>query len=218
MMKKSFKRAALAAAVLATGLSGQASAAIIDFEDASPFFFSEINDGYAGYNWDQAWAMHETSLLTVFPTAAGSGFDTGTTGQYAAYGANANDVTVSVDSGRFDLGSVDLTAAWQTGMDITVTGLLNGNTLYSQTVTVDHTAATTFDFDFLGIDELIFSTTDGTNNPAFPFGGAFFVMDNLELDPSVPEPGTLSLLAAGLAGFAWKRRKQKQAEGESVAA
>jgi len=211
-MKKTFKRLALTTALLSAGLAGQAAAAVIDFETASPYWYSEINDGYAGYNWDNAWAMHEFSLLIVFPTATGSGYDTGTTGQYGAYNANANDLSVSVDSGTFDLGAVDLTAAWTTGLDITVTGLLNGTTQYQQTVQVDHTAPTNFDFSFLGIDELIFSSSGGTANPAFPFDGSHFVMDNISLNysPSVPEPGTLSLLVAGLAGLGMRWRKRRQ--------
>jgi hypothetical protein len=51
---------------------------------------------------------------------------------------------------------------------------------------------------------------DGINNPAG--GGQAFVVDDFTLSvaDTVPEPGTVTLLAAGIVVAAWKRLRSQQ--------
>ena len=86
---------------------------------------------------------------------------------------------------------------------------------YSETVVVDITGLTLFDFDFLGIDTLVFTSFGGVN-PGLNGDGTQFVMDNFTFNETkgVPEPAsTLGLLAFGALGASsvLKRKKEQKA-------
>jgi hypothetical protein len=76
-------------------------------------------------------------------------------------------------------------------------------------VVVSPYTPTWFDFNFFGIDKLLFLSSGGTEVAGFPRAGFLFVMDNFtyNLNP-VPEPSTMLLLGSGLIRLAGYGRKK----------
>ena len=133
---------------------------------------------------------------------AGSGYDTGTvSAPFAAFNAFADPAVVS--DGVFDFAGAYLTAAWNNGLNIRVQGYLGTTEIYAQTVTVDTTGPTWFDFNYYGIDSLRFSSSGGTN-AGLGGAGEHFAMDNFTV---VPVPGAALLGILGLGAVGVKLRK-----------
>lgn len=192
----------LAGILLVFAIVTSANATVLTFDDISTDSIGTIGDGYGGLDWDNMGFIKNTFN-------ANSGYDNGTvSGDYTAFNQWAQVGTVNDTS--FDFNGAYLTGAWNTGLNIKVTGSLNGADIYSQTVTVDTTGPTWFDFNFLGIDSLAFSSFGGVNAELGGGAGAHFAMDdftfNQTVDP-VPEPATILLMGVGLLGLIGYRRK-----------
>lgn len=184
--------------VISLGLSmaSMSNATVITFDELP--HWTNIGNHYAGLNW--------TNLYTQQGSLSSGGYTNAVvSGQNATFNGGANDALL-VSGSLFDFNGVYLTAAWNDGLNIKVTGSKNGLELYSQTVTVDTSGPTWFDFNFFGVDALRFDSFGGTANAAFIGRGAgeHFSMDNFTYDEvvqSVPESSSLMLLALGLAGL-----------------
>ena len=120
---------------------------------------------------------------------------------------------IAFGGGTFDLLDAWLTAAWTTGLDVSVLGY-NGATLVgTRNFRLDYTAPTLATFDLHGITSARFSTRGGT--PRFELGGLgnILVMDDLSVvrrDAAVvPEPATLLLVASGLVVVAVTVRRRR---------
>ncbi|MEH2245884.1 PEP-CTERM sorting domain-containing protein [Nostoc sp.] len=197
---------AIAAGTLGTG---QAQALVLTFDDlpAPKFDYgSAIPNGYGGLNWDN---FNYKTAQTSNP----SGYIYGTVSSpnvgYNVYGNPATVSTVNIGGGQFDFNSADLTAAWNNGLDILVEGFSGGITKYATTVTVDTTSPTLFNFDFLDIDSLKFTSFGGVN-VGYGGSGTQIVLDNFTYE-RVPEPTTiLSLLTVASFGVALSRKQKQQ--------
>ena len=190
-------------------MTASAQASTLTFDDIG--VGGNIPDGYGGLQWSTHFYYLASSDNPAF--FADSGFDNGiVSGSFVAYNSSAE--VVSASGPTFDFNSAYLTAAWNTGLNITVTGKLGAATLYSQTVVVNTLAPTLFTFNYLGIDQLIFSSSGGTSDlfPQYGDDGTHFVMDNLTINErvteSVPDGGSaLAMLGLGMAGIGAIRRK-----------
>ncbi|MBW4450209.1 MAG: PEP-CTERM sorting domain-containing protein [Spirirestis rafaelensis WJT71-NPBG6] len=191
----------------ATFSTGQAHAVVVTFDDL-PGFADSIPQGYAGLNWDNF-----DSLNPVVFDAQSSGYGNGTVSTpNVAFNAFGDPAAISVNSGKFDFNSTYLTGAWNNGLNILVEGFLGGQSLYSKTVIVNSTSPTLLNFDFLGIDNLKFTSFGGTN-AGYDGDGTHFAMDNFTYNQTkpVPEPFTiLGSLTAGGIGVALRRKRQQQ--------
>lgn len=214
-----------ATALVFSVFSATAQAVVITFDDLvpDPGPNGPIPDGYNGFDWstlapdgsfigfDVIDGAAATALL-AFPGMT-SGYENGTvSGPNVAFCCDTeNDLGTIIRSvsGAFDFNGTYLTAAWRDGLNVTVSGLLGGAELFSSTVVVDTTGPTFFNFNYLGIDELRFTTFGGVDaglrpNPDNPF--RFQVaMDNFTFN-EVPEPGILALFAMGLVALGVYRR------------
>ena len=86
--------------------------------------------------------------------------------------------------------------------------------MYSTVLTVSTSGPTLEILDWSGIDEADFTSYGGVDHG---FGNGFgnqFVIDNLTINGSVPEPAAwvLALTGLGLAGAALRRRRERPAD------
>ncbi|NMG09292.1 PEP-CTERM sorting domain-containing protein [Brasilonema sp. UFV-L1] len=216
-VRKKLLKATTIATFLAIGAGtisiGQAQAVVVTFDDIQTTSDGDvIPNGYAGLNWDNFHSLDSSSL-------ASTGYGYGTvSAPNVAFNSEGNPATVSIDNGKYDLNSVHLAAAWNNGLNILVEGFLGEELLYSKTVTVDSTASTQYNLDFLDIDNVRFTSSGGVD-AGYGGGGTQFALDNFtyETEP-VPEPLTiLGSLAAGSFGVALRRKyKQQQKDTAKV--
>lgn len=203
------RRALWTVLVLGLALSAPAArAAVLDFEDAAGWTTVLVPNGYGGLNWDN---FRAASKSDAYP---GGGFDHGTvSGQYAAFNGYGQPATVTAPAGQqFDFTGGYLTAGWNTGLQVQVDGWHEGTLLYTQTVTVDTTAATWFAFNYPGIDTLAFTSFGGVDaNPNDHGDGPQFALDDFTFAgpqplQTSPEPASLCLLLLGAVQLLRRRR------------
>ena len=168
---------------------------------------NEVPNGYGGLTWQNVNYINGRDYNPNNPNPPPSGNYNGgynngrVSGAFVAYNAYGREATVRGSS--FDFTSIYLTAAWNTGLNVRVRGLSSGNVLYDNTVVVNSDAPTLFNFNYLGVDQLIFDSFGGVN-AGYSTSGTQFVMDNMTINP-VPEPSTGVLLIAGLLGVSVRR-------------
>lgn len=123
-------------------------------------------------------------------------------GVYCLYNGNAaQDVNlVRNDGGAFRIGSGVFTS-WFGSTSATISGLLGGAPVFSSTFALTN-AATLHDFGDVVVDELRFR------------GNGYFLADDIVVSSVVtstaPEPGSIALLATGLAGVAAVVRRRRR--------
>ena len=119
---------------------------------------------------------------------------------------DASSAPFSVQS--FDAADIFLSAAG--GMNIAITGFLDGGGLVSTSITTGSGIYTTFVLpgSFAGLEAIEFHGRGTT--------GDAFALDNIEVNNPVPEPTTLAL---GVVGLLWvaNRRRRRSAEHTTAA-
>ncbi|MBD1833725.1 hypothetical protein H6F61_13810 [Cyanobacteria bacterium FACHB-472] len=198
-------------------VTGQiAESTVLTFDDISTNFLSPIPSGYGGFNWDNFEYISKSYINSLLP---GSGYANGTVSEdYTAFNPFGTPATIS-SSSIFDFDGAYLTGAANNALNIQVEGFLNGVLTNSTTVVVNIDAPTLFNFNFLGINELKFTSFGGIGAGIFAGdNNTQFVLDNFTFNQTatpVPEPASaLSLLAFVTLG-ATKVMKRKQINSAS---
>jgi opacity protein-like surface antigen len=187
-MKALLGALALSAALLA----GSAQAATITFDDRGQD--RQVLTTYEGLEW--------TNMETMKGNLWGNhtGYAKGVVSpKNIAFNGEAVGVSkvAAVDGSTFNFESAYFTAAWLNGLKLKITGLLNGVTVESTTLTLSRSGPQLFDAHWMGIDELTFeSYIDECTTK-----GRQFVMDNLNISSGVPEPSTWAVMMVGFAGI-----------------
>lgn len=182
-----------AAAALVLLVPAAADAQFADFEGSSgcPSFVAQ---GYQGFNW---------SNFMLFDTGCvGGSYDAGVTsashGAFNRFGLQAS--VTSATGNPFQLLSSWVTAAWNSGMQLLVTGLLGGVQQYQLSFELLYNQATQFAFSGAMVDEVRFVGVGGFDaDDADGGSGSHLIFDDILF--GVPEPGSLLLLLPGLAGL-----------------
>lgn len=203
-----FPKAISALALLAAACAAQATTLTFDdlgLADGSETFISS----YGGFTWDNAGALNTTGYA-YNP----SGYQVGAVSG-SGVGFSFDSSTLSFSSATpFTFNSIWLTAAWNDGLSVTLTGSLAGLSLYSQTVNPLATAPKLYTFDWANIDKVSIWTSGGTFHPGYGGAGEHVALDNLTFNAApVPEPESFAMLLAGLgvlAGVARRRQRTSQ--------
>ena len=162
---------------------------------ATPLTVTFDDGNYGGLQWNNFGFINGT----LYP--AGSGFVNGVVSpNNVAYTYNGMPASIS-SSQPFNFLSGYLTGAWKDGLQVEVQGFVGTTLTYDRTYILSINGPTFIPFNYLGVDNVVFTRSGGTLefdyiNPP----GDVVVMDNLTVDPSpVPEPGTLSVLSLSVA-------------------
>jgi hypothetical protein len=199
--------------LMLTCVAVELRAEVINFDDLPvDGGVHQLLDGYQGFHWTNFYVLNAkdfTDLSYMGPNGYLNGLVSGPNVAYNGYGSPA-----LVNNGLFNFNSAYFNAAWNDGLEITVTGKLGASIVAVKTFTVDTAGPATPEVfnGFNGIDELDFQATGGTHHAGYNGQGTHFVMDNFDVTPlgagqlggtggtggtEVPEPGRL----VGLAGI-----------------
>jgi hypothetical protein len=192
-------KVAFLASVAAFALAGPASAELLTF-DSLPGDGSLIPAGYGGLVWSN---FDDLNATFGPPSGYINGLVSPPNVAFNGFGSPASFTSVET----FELNSFYLTAAFNDGLNVTVTGLLNGVMINSTTLVVNTSGPTLETFNWAGINAVDFSSCCGVHHDDYLGSGTQFVIDNLSIS-TVPEPSTWATLLLGFAGlgFAGYRR------------
>lgn len=155
--------------------------------------YGTIPDGYGGLQWNNF------GVLDGAIRPANEGYHAGlVSSPNVAFNFDGNPAWISVAAGVFDLNSAFLTLGLNlnTALDIQVQGFTGVTRLYDNTYTVSSSAPTLINFNYLGVDRVVF----------IPSPEQQFAIDNLTV--TVPEPHTraLMMVAPLLSGLGMRRK------------
>ena len=165
-------------AMLNLGLvfSSAVAADLLTFEDVTPDAFTREGGEYGGLTWSNFGLQ-----LVGDPN---SGYELGAvSGTSTVFNRGGGSAEIS-RTDYFDFNSAYLTAAWRTGLNITITAYRDGVLRYEQTVVVGSRAPTHVVLNFLFVDRVTFSSFGGVDDGIGQGEGTHFVMDDVEIDLS----------------------------------
>ncbi|MDD5760018.1 MAG: PEP-CTERM sorting domain-containing protein [Desulfobulbaceae bacterium] len=195
-MKKALL-AGLAVGVMMLGMTGVASATVLDFEGLTTNSVEDLSShqGYGGFTWDNGWFLYNNNSFAA-PVHSGD---------YAIvnnYGGDPLGLAITSTT------SFDFDGAWIGGWgfnapsQVKAQGFDNLGNFIGET---DWMAVSVGGSSFLQAD------IDNVYRINF-IGGSYYTIDDFtfnEEQQSVPEPATLLLLGTGLTGLIGARRKKK---------
>lgn len=183
-------------------VSNLSHATLIDFEnktgftstnggaidiDGYRFTLTNVNSGFLLISNDSSFVESDTTKL---------------------FAANDSILTISrIDGLLFDLLSLDIGGSWINTPNrwANTVGISSSEGLVTATLSKFSTSYQAITPNFIGVNSVTFTPT--TVGSLYDYE---FTIDNLQVQQTsnVPEPGSLALLAFGLAGFAISRRRQ----------
>ena len=155
-----------------------------------------VSAGYGGLNWNNF-----TVLDGVHYASNPSGYAVGVVSTnnvvYNGFGSAAS----ITNANPFNLFSAYLTADWNDNLQLEAKGYANGVLIYDNTYILSATNRTLINFNYLGVTEVDFTASGGTQHPGYVTSGTQFAMDNVnaatgpgvKIEPqiAVPLPGPL---------------------------
>lgn len=181
--------------VMALSVSAGVSSAVqlITFDDLPPSDGAQLNNGYAGFDWDNFYYLTGTEL------GIPSGYINGTVSQpNVAYNGFGEQASFS-SANQFNLTSADIAGAWDNGLRIEVQGYDGATLEYDNTYTVNTTGPSLITFDYTGITSVNFISSGGTA-AGYVGSGTQFAIDNILINGAVaapesaPDAGTTGLM------------------------
>ncbi len=156
-----------------------------------PAYYGTIPNGYYGLNWSTFYVLTPVESLP-------SGYNPGLQSPpNVAFNNNGTPASIT-SSYPFNLISAYLTAAWNDNLQVEVQGKLAGVLVYDNTWTLSTTAPTLITFNYIGVDEVDFTSSGGTHHAAYSYYGTQFAMDNLSVQSLTTISGYGSVPNAGI--------------------
>ena len=189
---------------------------VITFDDLSPqeVYAGPIPNGYAGFEW-HSFGVMDPELFPGDPVGNLNGMVSPRHVAFPAYVGSLDGPQTGgfhLPGHVFDLNSAYLTSAWNDGLQVEVLGFLRGELIYRSTYMLDTAAPTWVNFNYLGIDEVKFSSYGGIPHGNLGGGGYGMVVDNLSV--TIPEPSAISLFlfCMGVLGYRVAKRGWRHKE------
>ena len=145
-------------------VDGHDATTVLDFEGlVGSDLYSNVPDDYKGFHLT-ANGGSEGALSELYYGAGQTGYgvvsqEAGGNVGYNPYAAVPVDIT-KTDHSDFDFVSGVFASAWQDAQDVTITGWHNGTQVYSTTLHLSDTSATTFNANWHDIDHIQITTDD----------------------------------------------------------
>ncbi len=181
-----------------------ANAAVVTFEDKTPFYCSFENQSSGGLNFAHSFAA------CFYGPADNADYPTPNTS--VVMGIGFSDITVTAGAGAvFSLSQLDLSFGPFSHNDLnsdvtTVTGFLHGGGTITTDLTIGY-GFTTYTLNWTGLDSVVFGQLQNSSE--------YIGFDNINYSvAAVPEAATWAMLIAGfgLTGAAMRRRRVTEVE------
>jgi len=130
--------------------------------------------GYGGLNWNN-FIVIDGVHYSGNPSGYAAGVVSTNNVVYNGFGTAASITSAN----PFNLFSAYLTAAWNDNLQVEAQGYTNGVLIYDNTYTLSATNPTLINFNYLGVTEVDFTSSGGTQHPGYSVGATQFVMDNV---------------------------------------
>lgn len=183
-----------------------------------------LPNGYHGFNWDNFYVLKGSQYFDPYLIPPGNtyciapgGYRNGVVSSpNVAFNGDGAPASVS-NANSFTFNSVYMTAAWNNGLDVLVQGYLNGTLLHSESFVLNTYTfpVRQFVFNWIGVDSVSFTSSDGIHQGNLIGFGEEIAFDNLTVSNVTPEPATLLLLGTGLTGIGAVIRRRRRRDIES---
>jgi PEP-CTERM motif len=185
-------------------ISSMGWAEVINFNNL-PGDGSTVPNGYDGFNWYNFYDMTMKGILDPSPTLPPDGSPP-IGNQKFAFDHAGSASAFSSETGTFSFQSAWFETMLTTPTTLEVEGVLNGAVVGSKFIVLTSGAPQLLTFDWSGINEVRFTPITPAANT---LGSGQFLMTNVVINASTPEPSSLLLLGSSLVFAVTKIRKRR---------